>query len=100
MFQEMFPGQISNDFTMSRTKVSYMLSDGLGPYFRGEQAKQISENKVYYTLQFDETGDAQGNKQCDVLVRFWNSDTGQVISVSEIFDVWACKGQRSSSSLT
>ena len=78
MFQEMFPGQISNDFTMSRTKVSYMLSDGLGPYFRGELAKQISENKVYFTLQFDETGNAQGNKQCDVLVRFWNSDTGQV----------------------
>ena len=32
MFQKMFPGDISKDFSMSKTKISYMISDGLGPY--------------------------------------------------------------------
>ena len=39
LFQKMFPGDLSNNLTMSRTKVSYMISDGLGPYFRQNCAK-------------------------------------------------------------
>lgn len=31
MFKVMFPCATSKDFSMSRTKASYMLSDGLGP---------------------------------------------------------------------
>jgi len=27
LFQKMFPGDVSNNFTMSGTKVSYMISD-------------------------------------------------------------------------
>ena len=78
MFQKMFPGDISKDFSMSKTKISYMISDGLGPYFRGELEKKISQSKVYFTLQFDETGNAQGYKQCDVLIRFLNCESGEV----------------------
>jgi len=70
----MFPGPISKEFSMSRTKASYMLSDGLGPYLRKGLVKLICENKVFYTIQFDETGNAQDRKQCDILLRFWNND--------------------------
>ena len=31
LFQKMFPGYVSDNFSMSRTKVSYLISDGLGP---------------------------------------------------------------------
>jgi len=78
LFKEMFPGAISKDFSLGRTKVAYILSDGLGPYFREDLAKNINENKVYYTIQFDETGNSQGRKQCDILVRFWNAKVGAV----------------------
>lgn len=33
LFEAMFPGTISDKFTMSKSKVSYLISDGLGPYF-------------------------------------------------------------------
>ena len=78
LFKAMLPGPVSEEFRMSRTKASYMLSDGLGPYFREYIAKHICDNKVFYTIQFDETENSQGKKQCDVLIRFWNSQTGQI----------------------
>ena len=78
LFKAMFPGPVSEEFRMSRTKASYMHSDGLGSYFRENIAKHICDNKVFYTIQFDETGNFQGKKQCDVLIRFWNSQTGQI----------------------
>ena len=77
MFQEIFTGNISKDFTMSKAKTSYMIN-GLGPYFRGELARNNSDSTVFHTLHFDETGNAKGTKQCDVLVKFWNSKTGEV----------------------
>ena len=33
-----------------------------------------------YTIQFDETGNAQGNKQCDILLRFWNTNRGEIVT--------------------
>ena len=29
-------------------------------------------------MQFDETGNAQFNKQCDVLLMFWNVENGEI----------------------
>jgi hypothetical protein len=78
LFQTMFPGPISKEFTMSRTKASYMLSDGHGPYFRESITKLICDNKVFYNIQFDETGNAQGRKQCDILLRFLNVHQGLI----------------------
>ena len=80
LFAAMFPGAISEKFSMSKSKVSYMLSDGLGPFFRTNLCKKIIESKVPYTLQFDETGNSQGNKQCDVLLRFWSAERGEIVT--------------------
>ena len=78
LFKAMFPGTLADQFTMSKSKVSYLISDGLGPYFRKELAKKIKESKCPFTVQFDETGNAQDKKQCDVLVRFWNEERGEI----------------------
>ena len=78
LFKAMFPGTISEQFSMSKSKVSYLISDGLGPYFRKEIAKQIQTSRCPYTIQFDETGNAQDKKQCDLLVRFWNERKGEI----------------------
>lgn len=78
LFQKMFPRDVSNNFTMSRTKVSYMISDGLGPYLRQKLCQDISQSGFGYTIQYDETGNAQGRKQCDILVHYWSKEKNEV----------------------
>ena len=78
LFQKMFPGYMSDIFSMSRTKVSYLISDGLGPYFRQKLCHDISHSGCGYTIQYDETGNSQGRKQCDVLVRYWSEEKNEV----------------------
>ena len=69
----MFP-----EFSMSKSNVSYLISDGGGPYFRKEIAKQFQSSRCPYTIQFDESGNAQDKKKCDLLVRFWNDRTDEI----------------------
>ena len=61
--------------TMSHTKVSYVISHGLGPYFIQKTIDDIlSSPDTYYIIHFDETTTSQIKKQLDVLVRYY-SDT-------------------------
>ena len=63
---------------MSRTKVSYLISDGLGPYLRQKLCHDMSHSGYGYTIQHDETGNSQGRKQCDILLRYWSEEKNEV----------------------
>jgi hypothetical protein len=63
---------------MSKSKVSYLLSDGLGPHFRREMCASICETKSVFTLQYDETANTQNRKQCDLLLRYWSEAAGEI----------------------
>ena len=80
LFQKMFPDStIAKHMTMSRTKVSYMNSHGLGPYFQQQTVEDIQRiPNTYYTLHFDETTNAQIKKQMDILVRYYSEVHGEV----------------------
>lgn len=78
LFQKMFPGEVSDSFTMSRTKVSYLISDGLGPYFRTKLCQDVVNSGNGYTIQYDETGNSQGRKQCDILIRYWSEEKSEI----------------------
>jgi hypothetical protein len=78
LFHEMMPCAISEKFTMSRTKVSYLIKDGLGPYFLQKLCEDIRSFDGYFTLQFDETVNSQVRKQCDLLIRYWSESDGKV----------------------
>ena len=80
LFQKMFPDStIAKHMTMSRTKVSYMISHGLGPYFQQQTVGDIQRiPNTYYTLHFDETTNAQIKKQMDILVRYYSEVHGEV----------------------
>jgi len=54
IFKTMFPSQISSSFSLSRTKATYLISDGLGPYFKKKLVKDINESGTYFTIQYDE----------------------------------------------
>ncbi|KAH3885266.1 hypothetical protein DPMN_009259 [Dreissena polymorpha] len=63
---------------MSKSKVSYLISDGLGPYFRRDIMKKIQVSNSPFSIQFDKTENAQDKEQCYVLVRFWNEQKREV----------------------
>ena len=79
LFKKMFPGNVvAENFTMSKSKVSYLISDGLGPYFRKDLCIQVSASPGY-VIQYDETANSQVRKQCDILAKYWSEDKGQVV---------------------
>lgn len=79
LFKKMFPGNVvAENFTMSKSKVSYLISGGLGPYFRKDLCMKVSASPGY-VIQYDETANSQVRKQCDTLVRYWSEEKGQVV---------------------
>ena len=55
----MSPGKIPNNFTMSSSKVSYLISEATGPYFKKIVADDVKNSGSPFTLQYDETTNAQ-----------------------------------------
>ena len=80
LFRFIFPYPYTNDFSLGRSKVSYMISDGLGPYFQELLCKTIRKEGNPFTLQFDETVTVQNQKQLDLLIRFWSEEKGEVVT--------------------
>jgi len=58
----MFPGKIPDNFTMSSSKVSYLVSEATGPYFKQVVADVVKNSGSAFTLQYDERTNAQINK--------------------------------------
>jgi hypothetical protein len=77
LFTEMFPdSKIAEKFTMSRTKASYCVSDGIGPLLLKKLIAQLHNSGAFLTMLYDETTTKQNVKQMDVLVRFWDDIQG------------------------
>ena len=86
-YQQQFPdSSIAGSVTIGPTKMSYMVSYGLGPYFRQMIIKDIMEGNSYFTLHFDEIVSAQTKKHMDLLVRYW-SEREHVVNVKYITSI-------------
>ena len=74
LFKRMFPdSNIANLITMSRSKISYILQDGLGSsLLLSWLCDNISKSTGCYTLMFDETTTKQNKKQMDLLIRYFD----------------------------
>ena len=66
--------------------MSYLVSDGLGPYFNQISIREIVEWHFYFTLQFDQTVRAQVKKK--------QEDYGVKIKYLTSSIVWSNKGTR------
>ena len=75
----MFPdSKIADKMTLGSTKLSYLITHGLGPYFYDELMKLIDSP---YVLCFDEAFNEISKKgQMDLVIRFWDSSVNQVTS--------------------
>lgn len=77
LFKTMFPdSKIASEFTMDSTKLSYVVSYGLGPYFIKQTASLLQNN--FYCLEVDETTSLSVLKQLDIYARVFNPETQQV----------------------
>ena len=74
----MFPGKIPDDFSMSSSKVSYMVSEATGPHFKKIVVDDVLNSQSMYTIHYDETTNAQIQKQLDIKIRFWSVAQGKV----------------------
>ena len=79
LLQRMCPdSEIAKGVKMSRTKVSYVIGHGLGPYFLQKTVDDILNTpRTYFTLHFDETT-SQIKKQLDILVRYYSDNHNEV----------------------
>lgn len=78
IFKAMFPNSVPDNFTMSSSKVSYLVSEGLGPYFHKVIVEDIKTSNSKYTMQYDETTNKQIAKQLDIKVRYWSNSADEV----------------------
>ena len=81
LYQKMFSdSNTAKSYEMGRTKLSYVINFGLGPYFHRLLTENIKKSP-YYTLSFDESlNDSFQNCQLDLNIWFWNSDLNQLNS--------------------
>ena len=80
LFREMFPdSKIAQKFSIQHSKMSYTISHGLGPYFRNQLVEDI-KNCQRFVLCFDEQTNNQNKKQLDLLLRYWSSRKGLVVT--------------------
>ena len=77
-FEAMFPGAVPKNFSLSSSKVSYMISDAIGPYFHKMLIDDIKLSNSPIVLLYDETTNAQHLKQLDIQVRYWSKQQEQV----------------------
>ena len=72
--------QIAKLFRLSRTKCSYYLVFGLAPYFKETLIESIKSSPSY-SVSFDESPNHHvQEEQMDVQVRYWDTETVQVIT--------------------
>ena len=71
LYQKLFPGPISNGMTIGGSKIAYMISDGIGPYFTSPLVEDVKKSGNMYTIYFDDATNASVMKQMDLLIRYW-----------------------------
>jgi hypothetical protein len=76
LFPLMFPdSNIANEFAMKKDKVSYVITYGLAPYFRGLLIQKLNnlDNVPYYSVAIDESLNKISQcAQMDVIIRFYD----------------------------
>ena len=73
LFREMFPdSKIVAKFRLSRTSASYMISEGLSPYFTRKMIQDLLKSNLPFSLHFDETTNTQVKKQAVLILRYWS----------------------------
>lgn len=78
-FKAMFPDSVvAKKFSLSRTKVSYMLSDGIGPAFHQQITDDVKKSSAPFTILYDEATTTGGKKQLDLHIKYFSPQKNEV----------------------
>ncbi len=79
-FRLMFPdSHIAQDFQCGASKMAYLTTYGLAPYFEGNLLNDVTISQYGYTLHYDETTTVQTKKQMDLVIRYWSTKYERVV---------------------
>ena len=79
-FRTMFPdSKIAEKFSIQHSKMSYVVSHGLGPYFRNQVVDEVKRCQRF-VLCFDEQTNNQNSKQLDLLLDYWHPEREMVVT--------------------
>src|ERR1700744_5154420 len=71
--QRMFPEEPTcKEFTLASSKLSYMVSECVGPHFRNIFLDDLKNSQAYYTLCFDETTNDASQKKLQPSIRYYS----------------------------
>ncbi|XP_046591733.1 uncharacterized protein LOC124293709 [Neodiprion lecontei] len=79
VFQAMFPGAISEKFSLGRTKLGYLITEALGPYFKKILTDDVQQS-TSYCLSYDETTNVEHKKELQVRVRYFSETNKEVVA--------------------
>ncbi|CAF4107403.1 unnamed protein product [Rotaria sordida] len=80
LFSSMFPdSSIAGNFSIQADKMSYVVSHGLGPYFKKKLIEDVKKPDKF-VLIFDEQTNNQNKKQLDMLLRYWSNEKQCVVN--------------------
>ena len=80
VFKMMFPhDSTASDFTCGATKVSYLITYGIAPYFKGRLIQDVVTSGTGYTLHYDETTTVQTVRQMDFVIRYWSVSNRKIV---------------------
>jgi hypothetical protein len=80
LFRTIFSdSKIAEKFSIQHSKMSYVISHGLGPYFRSQVIDEVKRCQRF-VLCFDEHTNNQNNKQFDLLLRYWHTKKEMVVT--------------------
>lgn len=80
MYKVMFSdSEVTKNFSCGRHKLSYVISDGLGPYFKAKVITELCRPGVFYSVLIDGTPKPEQRvQQLDVQVRYFSESKQQV----------------------
>ena len=78
----MFPdSKIAANFSLSCTSSSYIIGEGMSPYFTRVLLDDLIQSKLPFCIHFDETSTTQVKKQMDLTLCYWSTKHQKVWSV-------------------
>lgn len=76
IFMAMFPKAVPEKFSLGPTKLSYLITEALGPYFFNNMLEDAKNS--YYSLLYDETTNNSNHKELQVGIRYWSTKDNEV----------------------
>ena len=75
--------KIASEFHLERNKLSYLISEAVGPHFYEVMMLDIKNSNSPYCISYDKLSNKSVRKQLDLKIRYW-SEQRNLVSVHHL----------------